>query len=266
MSNNTTNKFSLIDLPDVPESLDNAVKNLTDTPTQNAGQTIGDLWYLVFGGISHAADKRRMKYANDLEQYRRELTKTIEQIPEDKKVEPSIQITAQALENSKYCISSQSLREMFVKLISGSMNKDFEPFVHPSFPEMIKQMDDSDAMLLSELKRNGKSAIANFRLVSSKNSGYQLLFTNAYISNIFRIPIEKCARSLTSLERMGLVKLEYDVYFSDETIYSSFKSLDLYKTFTANLEHNVNYSKIDVQKGLCSVTPLGKDFINLCVS
>lgn len=266
MSEETTNKFSLVDLPDMPSSVDNAVKNLTDAPTKNAGQTFGDLWYLVFGGISHAADKKRMKYANDLEIYRQELTQTIEQIPENKKVEPSIQITAQALENSKYCVSSQSLREMFVKLISGSMNKDFEPFVHPSFPEMIKQMDDIDAMLLTELKALGQSAIANFKMVSNKNSGYKLLFTNAYISHIFHMPVEKCARSLTSLERMGLVKLEYDVYFSDETVYSAFKSLDLYKVFEGNLNHNSHYSKIDIQKGLCSVTPLGKDFINLCIS
>ena len=51
MSNETTNKFSLIGLPDVPDSVDSAVKNLTDETTKNIGQTFGDLWYLVFGGI-----------------------------------------------------------------------------------------------------------------------------------------------------------------------------------------------------------------------
>ena len=120
------NKFSLIDLPDIPDSVDNAFKNLTDKPTQNAGQTFGDIWYLVFGSISHAADKKRMKYAQDLENYRQELDQSINSIPEDKKIDPSIQITAQALENSKYCVSSEELRSMFVKLISGTMNKDFE--------------------------------------------------------------------------------------------------------------------------------------------
>ena len=266
MSDETTNKFSLVDLPDIPSSVDTAVKNLTDAPTKNAGQTFGDLWYLVFGGISHAADKKRMKYTQDLERYRQELTDSIDKIPDSKRIEPSIQTTAQALENSKYCVSSESLRTMFVNLISGTMNKDFEPFVHPSFPEMIKQMDNIDAMLLTELKQLGQSAIANFKMTSNKDSGYEILFTNAYISHIFHLPIEKCARSLTSLERMGLVKLEYDVYFADETIYSAFKSLDLYKVFKDNLNHNTHYSNIDIQKGLCSVTPLGKDFINLCIS
>ena len=58
---------SLINLPDLPDSIDNAVKNLTDKPTQGVGQTLADVWYLVFGGITQASDKRRMKYAHDLE-------------------------------------------------------------------------------------------------------------------------------------------------------------------------------------------------------
>lgn len=51
---------SLINLPDLPDSIDNAVKNLTDKPTQGVGQTLADVWYLVFGGITQAADKRRI--------------------------------------------------------------------------------------------------------------------------------------------------------------------------------------------------------------
>lgn len=66
MSDETTNKIGLINLPDMPDSVDNALNNLSDLPTKNIGQTFGDLWYLVFGGISHAADKRRLRYSVDL--------------------------------------------------------------------------------------------------------------------------------------------------------------------------------------------------------
>ena len=93
---------SFIDFPDLPASIDNAVKNLTDKPTQGIGQTLADVWYLVFGGITHAADKRRMKYAHDLKLYEQELSQAILSIPEENLIEPNIQITAQALENSKY--------------------------------------------------------------------------------------------------------------------------------------------------------------------
>lgn len=34
---------SLINLPDLPDSIDTAVKNLTDKPTQGVGQTLADV-------------------------------------------------------------------------------------------------------------------------------------------------------------------------------------------------------------------------------
>lgn len=38
---------SLIKLLELPDSIDNAVKNLTDKPTQGIGQTFSDLWFLA---------------------------------------------------------------------------------------------------------------------------------------------------------------------------------------------------------------------------
>ena len=95
-------KKSLIDF--VPNSVDNAVKNITDKPTQNIGTTFADIWYLVFGGISHAAEKRKLKYSYALQEFEKELKEKISKIPEDKLIEPDIQIVAPALEASKYCI------------------------------------------------------------------------------------------------------------------------------------------------------------------
>lgn len=267
MSDGNTNKFSLIDLPNVPSSVDNAIENLTDAPTKNAGQTFGDLWYLVFGGITHAADKRRMKYAADLEKFHKELTESIDKIPDEKKAEPSIQITAQALENSKYCVSSKSLRDMFVKLISGTMNKDFEFLVHPSFPEMIKQMNENDARILMELKRKQHEVpIAEYQEVFSPNNWNIVHFTNIYISDIFRMPIQECSCSLSSLQRMGLLTISFENYLTNDAFYKPFYETSLFKNLEKEIISYNRNSKISLKKGICSITPLGKRFIGVCVS
>lgn len=265
MSENTTNKIGLINLPDLPESVDNAAKNLTDIPTKNAGQTFGDIWYLVFGGISHAADKKRMKYAADLDQYRKELDEAIDRIPEEKKIEPSIQVTAQALENSKYCISSKPLRDMFVKLISGTMNIDLEPLAHPSFPEMIKQMDITDAHLLMELKRsNYQAPIVNYLESFKEEGSYLTAFQNIYISKLFKISMLKTNRSISSLERMGLIKVSFNERISAPYTYEEFYNTPLFIHFQNEINRLNRPSEATIQKGICLVTPLGKDFISLC--
>ena len=263
MSEETPKKLSLIDIPD---SIDNAVKNLTDSPTKNAGQTFGDLWYLIFGGISHAADKKRMKYSQDLRQYRQELTDAIGQIPSSKRVEPSIQVTAQALENSKYCVASETLRNMFVKLISGTRNTDFEPLVHPSFPEIIKQMDENDAHLLMELKRkSNRVPVAEFQELFNADNSNIVHFTNAYISDMFHIPLHTCSRALSSLQRMGLLEITYDSFLTNDTLYNPFYETSTFKSIKKEIASFNRDSKISLQKGFCFITPFGKQFIAVCV-
>lgn len=267
MSDETNNKIALVNLPEVPDSIDRAVSNITECPTQNIGQTLGDIWYLVFGGITHAANKKRLKYSADLEKYQAELNEAINNIPADKQIEPSIQVTAQALENSKYCVSSESLRNMFVKLITGTMNKDLEPLVHPSFPEMIKQMDENDAHILMELKRKSHDIpIAEFQELFTKNNSNITHYTNVYLSDIFNISLLDCSCSLSSLERMGLISITYDSHLIDDSLYESFYETSLYQKLAVEITNYNRNSKISLKKGICSITPLGKRFMLICVS
>lgn len=267
MKDECSNKISLINLPDIPDSVDNAMDNILGRPTQNIGQTLGDIWFLVFGGITQAADKRRLKYSSDLERYQQELSESINKIPIEKQIEPSIQVTAQALENSKYCISSETLRNMFVKLISGTMNKDLEPLVHPSFPEMIKQMDEIDARLLMELKRKSHTQpIAEFQEEFTDNNTKIPHFTNAYISDIFNISLPDCSCSLSSLERMGLISISYDSHLANESFYEAFYQTSIFQNISKEISNYKRNSQIKLQKGVISVTPLGERFMLLCVA
>lgn len=133
---------------ELPKSVDNALLNVTDTPTKNIGNTLADIWFLVFGGISHTADKRKMKYAKALEDYQKSLVEKIEHIPHDNLIEPDLQIIAPAFEASKYCIEKSELRNMFVNLIVASIDSQKEGYVHPIFTDIIRRLSAFDAKLL----------------------------------------------------------------------------------------------------------------------
>ena len=130
------------------EPIANSAKNITDKPTQNIGATLADIWYFVFGGISQAADKKKLKYSYALQKMEHELQDSISKIPQDKLVEPDIQIIAQALEASKYCVEKEELRHMFVNLISNSLNKDSSNNVHPIYVKIISNLTPFDAKVL----------------------------------------------------------------------------------------------------------------------
>lgn len=262
MSDKITNKISLLDLPDLPDSIDNAIKNLTDSPTQNIGRTFGDIWFLVFGGISAKADKKKLKYAFDIEKYKKELNQALNQIPEDKQVEPTMQVTAQALENSKYCISSDELRKMFVNLISGSMNADTASLAHPAFPEIIKQLSPQDALVLQDIYFSNKTPLPIVSIGTyTIDGGHNILYNNVFICNV--ADSAAVSFSIDSLQRANLISVDYGQYIYDDDVYNKFKELPEYKFADINNSawHQYPYFK----KGLLQLTSFGKAFCSICI-
>ncbi len=66
---------------DLPPSLDNALKNLTDQPSLTAGTILSDLLDLTAGQISYWAAKVRLKREFNLEKFREKLSASANKIP-----------------------------------------------------------------------------------------------------------------------------------------------------------------------------------------
>lgn len=145
------------------EPISNAANNIADKPTQNVGTTLADIWYLVFGGISQAAEKRKLKYSYALQEFEKELKEGILEIPEENRIEPDMQIIAPALESAKFCVEKEQLRKMFVKLITTSLNKNSYNYVHPLFNEIISHMSVFDAMIFDIIYHNNITSINIFK-------------------------------------------------------------------------------------------------------
>lgn len=244
----------------IPPSVDNALKNLTDKPTHSIGTTFSDLWDLVFGGISYLSEKKKIEYAHKLDLFRKELEDSIKQIPPEKATEPSIQITAQALENSKYCISEDELRQMFTALISNSMNADFSKDIHPSFAEILKQMAPLDAAIIKVFKNSPTNGLPICQYNLNSGNGFKLLLENVFLKypNTY---LPDNSLSISSLSRLGLLEIRYSEWLLNESVYIPFREHLWFKL----LQKEFPGQTIDLQKGLVRLTPLGRSFTNVCI-
>lgn len=248
----------------VPESIDNAVQNITDKPTQVLGSTLGDVFYLVFGGISHRADKRRLKYAHDLEEYRNELEQKVAAIPDENLQEPSIQKAAQAIDDSKYAITTEELRSMFANLIASTMDKTRDPLVHPSFSASIKQMSCLDARIIHVFSNVSLTSVLPLIDVQIQKKGEIAL--KMFHQNFAYIPgidddLLQISTSISSLERFGLIELVKNTPLLDSKVYD----LILNSSFYRSLENELGeqYTLVPA-KGHVRLTPLGKNFVSVC--
>lgn len=183
MSDKSKNNYGIINA-EVPECVDKALANLTEKPTKMIGDTIADIWSLVFGGIGHIAEKRRLRYATELEKYNKELQEKINEIPEEKRIEPDLQVIAPTLEASKYCVEKEEIRKMFVNLVASSINSDKAADVHPIFTDIITKLSQTDALL--------------FQAIAKKEFGEN--------SIVYKTSIEHISFSLTILEQLGLIE------------------------------------------------------------
>ncbi|MCM1213280.1 MAG: DUF4393 domain-containing protein [Lachnospiraceae bacterium] len=257
--NNTINTLINADLP---PSVDNALKNLTDKPTLTAGNIISDLVDLTFGPLSYWAEKARIKRAYKLEQFREKLLTSADKIPPEKLIEPSLRIIAQALEDARYCISEEKLQDMFVSLISHSMNADFSNFIHPSFSEIIKQMSMLDARIIALFKNEQLPGlpVCQYCIALPGTTSAPAIPEHIFLE----IPegvVTPNSVSLISLSRLGLLTISYFEFLHDETLYKKFSTHPFY----TDLQRECPVGTVSIRKGVVRLTSLGRSFIRVCV-
>jgi hypothetical protein len=252
---------------EVPKSLEKAVENLTDKPTKSIADTFSDIWYIVIGGrVENWAAEARYKYATNLEIFKQMIDESVGKIPENKRIIPDIQKLGPALEDAKFCVEKKELRDMFVRLITKSLNSDTVDKVHPSYSEIIKNMSPLDASNLKMMAADaGSIPIVTYRL-SRKNIFYKHELN--YIANCAFNPIcedmEKQSISFTYLETKGLVDNIFTFKYHDSK-YKKFFETDIYKQLTKHVKKRKIF-KIKVNKGVSWITQLGVNFVTICLN
>lgn len=243
-------------------------KNLTNPPSKSIGTALGDICDLCFGGLHEKAEKSRLIRKKNLEEFKKTLADSVDNIPEENLIEPKGSIILPAIDASKYYLDEKEIRNMFEKLIVNSMDDRITTKVHPSFTEIIKQLSPLDAQNLTLFRLDSQLPIIN--LINKASDNFKVVFTNFFISNPDCQDFNLQSVSISSLNRLGLVDVTYETYFSEETPYKPFLDTSFYLEIKAHFDNlnkiNDDNHTLDYQKGIVSVTPLGKTFIDVCLS
>lgn len=232
---------------------------------KQVSNTFGNIWFLVFGKFDNYVEKQKLKYAKDIELFKQDLENKTNKIPIENLQEPNLSIVGPALEGSKFYIGEPDLRDMFSTLISNSMNKNYNGKIRNSFVEIIKQLEPIDASILSSITNNKMLPVANIYYSNTESLEKSVaLHSNVLLTDLDSlVKINEISASVTNLNRLGLINLTYDVWIVDNTKYDDLKNTQLCIELKENLPPG--FDDIDVKKGVLSLTPLGKDFISVCL-
>lgn len=271
----------------LPDSIDNALKNATDKPSQSIGELFNDIYTMIFGEFHAKAEIKRIRLAAGVEKFKEELDEEIKKIPSEKVIDPNFRLVSSALETSKYTVEEENIRKMFARLIAKSMNSDYNKYVHPSYVSILKDMSPLDAENFALFKNNNPLPIANY-IIRHKDNSFSRQNSNVFISNPNNQNIDQQSQSITSLERMGIVSINYSRKILDAN-YDVFKQTDTYKMFEDLIStisetkflnkdpiipelfkengplYKLSNAKIEIEPGIVELNALGRDFIKVCL-
>jgi hypothetical protein len=206
------------------------------------------------------------KLADWIEQ---EMTKRLKDVPREKIVPPEPRIAVPALQALTYSLDDELIPEMFANLLAADMNVDRKGDAHPAFVEIIKEMTPADARVLMSVRDANKEVEFTVR-VGSPHAFWTL--ATRYSFEIEGLSASECEKSLSNLQRLGLVEAREEFPTSD-------KHNEIVLALKKEFEPAKNDSEararaagdgigigIDVRRRGLYPTPLGQGFVKVCMT
>ncbi|MDA1545817.1 DUF4393 domain-containing protein [Bacillus cereus group sp. TH253LC] len=248
--------------PIITAAVTSFATTLATNGTKAPLETLDNLWYLAFGKLNHFAEKKKAKHQHSLEEYKNSIAKKIISIEDNDLQEPQMSVVGPALEASKYYIEEENLREMFANIIAASMDKNKSPNVHHAFVEIIKQLSPEDARNILLFKKESNYPIVSFVNILH-SGGHHVINTNVFYGhNSDIIHGNENASSITNISRLGLVSISYDEHYTTPIKHDIYRNSTYFKLLES--AHNPN-GRIGLIEGIVSLTPLGQNFIKICL-
>lgn len=235
--------------------------------SKSIGENIGYLVDGTLGWLGVWGQKQKIKQEKYIEDYKKEINKNIENIPKNCLKEPTMYIVGLAIEASKYYYEETQFKEMFAKLIASSCDNRCKNKITPFFVEAIKQISSQDAAILSLFKIANILSIANLNLKSK--SGGSVHYKN-YLFYNDSICGNNYGSSLINLQRLGFINIDFQQSFTDKKRYLAYEQDEFYIKIKHEIANNVNnpsyeFNEIQIEQGIVEITPLGRNFLDLCL-
>lgn len=226
------------------------------------GHTLQNVWELVFGGFDTYVQKVGAKRAQALADFKASLEQHIADIPQEALHQPRLSILGPTLEASKFYYEEKPLREMFAALAAASMDSRKEHDLHPSYPEIIKQMSPLDAENLRYFS-SASCPLCEYQSKKDGERGRLTLLSNVFIENKNITDLRLQSMSISSLSRIGLISVTYDAWISAYD-YDNFKNTPLFAQMS--IKEQQRGMNCEINKGYGKATPLGEAFMAICLS
>ncbi|MCV2873439.1 DUF4393 domain-containing protein [Defluviimonas sp. WL0050] len=215
---------------------------------------------LPIAAVTFAFDKGRKYFESKFEH---DLEEVMKDVPQEDIVEPKASLVAPALQGLAFSSDEPNLKELYLRLIRSSMTRQKTDDVHPSFSDIIRQLDPLEAGLLNSFIAGQANRTIATVTAGIKDSGGQYRVKYRHLYNWFYSETGEMAKipafpsMIDNWIRLGLVEVRYDRHAAGENLYDWVEARQEYKDIFNNLEDD---EEIKFIKGTIDLTEFGKRF------
>lgn len=247
------------------------IKVMSDDPNvKKAGKYAGESTLIIsrtinncllpLAAVNYAFDKARIYFT---EKFQDDISKKTSDIPPEQIIEPKASVAGPALQGLAFSHEEVNLKDMYLSLLATAMDIRAEEDAHPSFVEIIKQLNSEEATLIKEIFQSPTLIpIVEVRCVDIKKSSWYIL--EQYLVNDIDLetksPIEnlKIPVMISNCIRLGLIMVDFSKHLSNEEAYSWIEDRPEVKRFQHEL--NEQTDKIIFKKSAIDKTSFGISF------
>jgi hypothetical protein len=193
-----------------------------------------------------------------------DLSEKAERIPPDQIVEPKASIAGPALQGLAFSHDEPELKELYLSLLTSSMDARTTSLAHPAFAEVIRQLTADEARLLRPVLAAQSLAAVELRLALPDNKGWLTLLSNLIntIDKSTHEPheIARLPAMIDNWVRLGLVAVSFDRFLKGDNPdpYAWVEKRPEIARFRA--EREVEGRKVEFARGIVGRTSFGKEF------
>lgn len=194
------------------------------------------------------------------------VSEKLKDIPEENITTPSPHIAGPAVEALRFTGHNENLRELYASLLAMAMNKETADKAHPSFVEVIKNLCTEEAILLQSFVSTPQYAKVDIEEKLKNSEGSIPRFRNFTLFHTIdkRINVNLVPSYIDNLNRLGVIELMHDEYFTDTSKYERLEKDVAIIELISNIQKTGN--EVKFRKGIIRLTSFGKSFVTNVVA
>ncbi|EOS7999087.1 DUF4393 domain-containing protein [Enterococcus hirae] len=260
-------KGSPINIEIIPKEL---IVNTLGPATKSIGEGLGGIVNYVMGPL------RRLNVTSEksYQDFVKKLNTKTENIPVENRDTSKFGLALKTMEDSRYQIEEEDMREYFANLLAGLIDNRKNPNASPRFSTILSELTTSDADLLSKFYLKHAQPTVSIRVERKDFNGFTY-----YNDLILFDPLNPVSANpiIETLQSYGLIEISPHIGLTNEKyidIYDQFESSHVYKTITESLKEkhkedpffkNAEFN-IRCIRGSIKITTLGQQFCSMIFS